>query len=140
MVSTVRLTPAVHIGVCSPFFVVYLVIEYINCRIGVCLHCLHGTFATFSLQNLMIDEADEAMPGQQSSRKRPAAESPSSPRPNKRKPGTFNNLQLHNVEFFTCVYCVSSILCKGNGSGCHTPLKHGLDRMLVFFNRPCSHR
>jgi len=45
----------------------------------------------FSVQNLMIDEADEAMPGQQSSRKRSAAESPSSPRPNKRKPGTFNH-------------------------------------------------
>jgi len=43
-----------------------------------------------SLQNLMIDEADEAMPGQQSSRKRSAAESPSCPRPNKRKPGKFN--------------------------------------------------
>ena len=39
------------------------------------------------LQNLMIDEADEAMPGQQSSRKRNASETPSSPGPKRRKPG-----------------------------------------------------
>jgi integrator complex subunit 6 len=38
-------------------------------------------------KNIMIDEADEAMPGQQTSRKRMAAESSASPRPNKRKPG-----------------------------------------------------
>jgi len=43
----------------------------------------------------MIDEADEAMPGQQSSRKRPAAESPSSPRPNKRKPGLLKWLTVN---------------------------------------------
>jgi len=59
------------------------------------LRYFSSTFPVFSLQNLMIDEADEAMPGQQSSRKRSAAESPSSPRPNKRKPGTFCSLQLH---------------------------------------------
>lgn len=40
------------------------------------------------IQNIMIDEADEAMPGQPTGRKRPAPDSPaSSPRPNKRKPG-----------------------------------------------------
>ena len=49
----------------------------------------------------MIDEADEAMPGQQSSRKRSAAESPSSPRPNKRKPGMFDDEQLYSVELIS---------------------------------------
>lgn len=41
------------------------------------------------MQNLMIDEADEAMPGQQakSAQKRQADTPPPSPRPNKRKPG-----------------------------------------------------
>lgn len=39
-------------------------------------------------KNIMIDEADEAMPGQSTGRKRPAADSPAaSPRPNKRRPG-----------------------------------------------------
>jgi len=52
-------------------------------------------FDMLYLQNLMIDEADEAMPGQQSSRKRTCSESPSSPRPNKRKPGMFNSTATH---------------------------------------------
>ncbi|ELU15043.1 hypothetical protein CAPTEDRAFT_170208 [Capitella teleta] len=38
-------------------------------------------------KNLMIDETDEAMPGQSSNRKRMADTPPSSPRTNKRKPG-----------------------------------------------------
>ena len=54
------------------------------------------------VQNLMIDEADEAMPGQQASRKRSQQEMPTSPRPSKRKPGqyvTVCKLIILNGEF-----------------------------------------
>ena len=71
----------------------------------------------FSVQNLMIDEADEAMPGQQTSRKRSAAESPSSPRPNKRKPGTFSDLQLYIAELL-CSTPLSFIMHSVNDNTC----------------------
>ena len=78
----------------------------------------------FSVQNLMIDEADEAMPGQQSSRKRSAAESPSSPRPNKRKPGKFNDEHLYHVELLSgtvrcsvCAYVSLKYCCMNQKCG-----------------------
>lgn len=69
-----------------------------------------------SVQNLMIDEADEAMPGQQSSRKRSSSESPASPRPNKRKPGMLFALFVTPGVFlalfiFHCVIINANLVC-----------------------------
>lgn len=61
----------------------------------------------------MIDEADEAMPGQSTGRKRPAADSPAaSPRPNKRRPGWRIDSDLRHLSIYSASVWSSLVFSK----------------------------
>lgn len=108
-------------------FMCCYIFSLISCSIKICQPCIciFLYLVVFcGVQNLMIDEADEAMPGQQSSRKRSSSESPASPRPNKRKPGVFamicslhfyNNCKRHA---FVALFTLCHVLLQSWSAHC----------------------